>query len=140
MLVQNAPFYETKLLGICMLSVIWYSKVVILRAKQCTSLPASPFSSLQLFASLCLPEYTDTDISLRLLLGRGSLVTIHAFENFPQTDLLHLLTIKDVNPRQNTNTTKRCPIDNPSVFLKDDAGQKFQKMPVTQTSLFHFQN
>lgn len=66
------------------------------------------------------------DISLGLLLGSSSLITIHAFENYPYIDLLHLLTIKDVNPRQNTNATKRCPTSNLSVFLKDDAGHKFQ--------------
>lgn len=47
----ECSFYETKLLGICMLSIIWSSKTVILRAKQCLS-HLSFSSCLHLFASL----------------------------------------------------------------------------------------
>jgi len=44
-------------------------------------------------------------------------------------DFLLLLTLKDVNARKNTNKITRCPTDHPSVFLRDDVGNKFQKMP-----------
>lgn len=61
------------------------------------------------------------DIYLRLKLGHGRLITICVSQNYPWTDLLHLLTTKDVNPSQTTNTTK-----NLTEFLKNILDTSFK--------------
>lgn len=67
-----------------MLSVIWYSKVAILKVKQMHFLPCFSFSSLQLFAHFASLKTQRHGQCLRLKPGQGRPITICGFENYPR--------------------------------------------------------
>lgn len=98
----------------------WHPKVIILKAKQHTSSLTSPF-----LLQSCLHPFFSTNTQRH---GHFLLITAGSWQpnnhsclwEFPQIDLLHLLTVNNIS------ATKWCPLCNLYLFLKDDAWHMFQ--------------